>query len=214
MAENPILMEILRTGQIQVASQFKDRSIFPHSVPAAVGMFLQGIIDEIQAEISVEVGFAFGVSTLFICEALKKSERTRHHVMDPFQTNGFDQVGLRHLKAAGYDQILNFEEKHAHLVLPRLEEDGVLADFAFIDSSHLFDYTLLDFVCVDRILRVGGVIVFDDANYPSIAKLCRFIEANRAYTRIGQVPDSGLARSVAFRKDAMDDRDFRHFSDF
>lgn len=214
MAENPLLIEILRTGQIQVASNLKDRSVFPHSVPAAVGEFLQEIIAEIQAEISVEVGFGFGVSTLFICEALKKSERTRHYVMDPFQTTGFDQVGLRHLKAAGYDGILSFEEKHAHFVLPKLEEDGVVADFAFIDGSHLFDYTLLDFVCADRILRVGGVIVFDDVNYPSIAKLCRFVESNRAYTRISQLPASGLARCAAFRKDAVDERHFRHFRDF
>lgn len=67
---------------------------------------------------------------------------------------------------------------------------------------------------IDRILRVGGVVVFDDGNYPSIIRLCSFIENNRAYTRIGQVPAKGKARCVAFRKDANDERKFNSYYEF
>ena len=47
---------------------------------------------------------------------------------------------------------------------------------------HTFDYALVDFFHIDRILRVGGVAVLDDANMPSVRKVCRYIVTNRSYS--------------------------------
>ena len=34
-------------------------------------------------------------------------------------------------------------------------------------------------------LNIGGVIVFDDANWLAIRKVCRFVRTNRAYSVLG-----------------------------
>jgi len=43
-------------------------------------------------------------------------------------------------------------------------------------------------------LRVGGVVAIDDANWPSLHKLCRFILTNRAYRVYG--PCRSTSRQV------------------
>jgi len=37
---------------------------------------------------------------------------------------------------------------------------GVKIDFAFVDGWHTFDYTLIDFFYIDKILRSGGLVSF------------------------------------------------------
>jgi hypothetical protein len=53
--------------------------------------------------------------------------------------------------------------------------------FAFVDASHLFDLTLMEFVLLDKKLAVGGIIGLHDTWMPSLQKAVRFILANRAY---------------------------------
>ena len=36
-------------------------------------------------------------------------------------------------------------------------------DFIFIDGWHTFDYTLVDMFYADRLLRIGGYLLIDDA---------------------------------------------------
>jgi Methyltransferase domain len=67
-------------------------------------------------------------------------------------------------------------------------------DFAFVDGMHTFDYVFTDFFYIDKMLPVGGVIVFDDVYYPSIRKLCRYILTNLPYEAIG--PDAKRAPTL------------------
>jgi len=60
--------------------------------------------------------------------------------------------------------------------------NGTKIDFAFIDGMHTFDYTLIDFFYIDRLLNAGGVIVFDDLCIPAVNKVCRYALTNRAYS--------------------------------
>jgi predicted O-methyltransferase YrrM len=139
---------------------------------------------------SVEVGLGYGISSLFICEALSQVQAERHIVIDPYQFPGWGGIGLKNLKEAGYEGLVDFREVSSHLALPHLEAEGMKIDFAFVDGWHTFDYALVDFFYIDRLLRIGGLIVFDDALYPSIRKVCRYIATNRAYTVI----DDGARR--------------------
>ena len=145
------------------------------------GEFLQKLILELKPKVSVEVGLAFGISSLFICEALTQVQAERHVVIDPSQSDAWKGIGLSNLKEAGYEKLVDFKEMSSHLALPQLEADGLKIDFAFIDGWHTFDYKLLDFFYIDRLLKVGGVVVFDDLLYPSVHRVCRYIITNRAY---------------------------------
>jgi hypothetical protein len=159
------------------------------------GLFLQDSIRRIRPRMSLEVGLAYGVSTLFICEALREVGAVKHVCVDPhqfgvpesdlFQTNdrtGWGGVGAHVLGASGYGDLAEVRNEPSHLALPQLLREGYQVEFAFIDGWHTFDYAMLDFFYVDKMLRPGGVVVLDDALYPSIRKLCRYIVANLPYT--------------------------------
>ena len=66
-----------------------------------------------------------------------------------------------------------------------LERSGQHLDFAFIDGWHTFDFTMVDFFFIDRMLKVGGVVAFDDSNLPAIRKVCRFVKTNLEYSVVG-----------------------------
>lgn len=176
---NDVLAEILSTGYVKAVD---GESVKLHShISCEQGEFLQEIIEELKPKVSIEVGLAYGISALYICEALKKLPNAHHIVIDPKQKD-WKEIGLYNLEKAGYKDIIQFHEQRSHLALPQLESQGIKIDFAFIDGYHTFDHTLIDFFCIDRLLNVGGVVVIDDTNWPSIRKVCRFIVTNRSYS--------------------------------
>lgn len=177
---NIVLKEILTTNQVKSAD---GELVKLHShISPEQGGFLQEIIDKIKPKVSIEVGLAYGISALFICEALQKNYPAHHIIIDPFQFNYWKGIGLENLKRAGYGEIIEFHKEYSHIALPQLESKQIKIDFAFIDGMHTFDHTLLDFFFVDRLLNVGGIVVIDDCDFPSIKKVCRFIARNRSYS--------------------------------
>jgi predicted O-methyltransferase YrrM len=60
-----------------------------------------------------------------------------------------------HLARSTSDEFFGRRDPLAHLPMP-------LVDLAFIDGMHLSDYTLRDFMNVERYCAPGSVIVFDD----------------------------------------------------
>ena len=58
-----------------------------------------------------------------------------------------------------------------YLALPQLVGDRQTIQFAYIDGWHTFDYTLLDFFYVDKMLDPGGVVAFNDCALPSVRRV-------------------------------------------
>ena len=193
---NPILERIIETGMTETP----DGPPIPlHSqVATEEGEFLQQVISRTRPQTSLEIGLALGVSALYICEALTEVGASRHYVIDPHQYGmkedglvgetpeqlqaGWRGIGMFNLQQAGYGDLVELRSQVSHQALPQMEAGGVKLDFAFIDGWHTFDYALLDFFYVDRMLRVGGVVVFDDALYPAVRKVCRYVATNRRYS--------------------------------
>lgn len=186
---NQVLQEILTTGStvissgdvVQVHSQISGDDV----------RFLSEVLSGLDVNVSLEIGLAFGVSALAICQILKPG--TRHIVIDPFQNDPghWRGVGLDNLERGGFKDIIDFYESPSSVVLPWLERHGVKVDFAFIDGHHAFDYVLVDFFHIDRLLRVGGVVVFDDADWRSVRKVIRFVVANLNYEVYRVMPPGG-----------------------
>jgi predicted O-methyltransferase YrrM len=137
---------------------------------------LYRVVRAVQPRTSVEIGFAQGISTTAILKALADNKLGEHHVLDPNQRH-YGNCGLATVSASGVAEYLHFHEKYAEDIIPRLPK----IQFAFIDSSHLFDLTISEFVLVDKKLAVGGVIGFHDLWMPSLQKVLRYVLANRAY---------------------------------
>ncbi|MFC1934581.1 class I SAM-dependent methyltransferase [Chloroflexota bacterium] len=188
---NPVLDEIMHSGYTW--SPDGNRVKVDDAISLEEGAFLQKIIRDINPIECVDIGLGYGVSSLFICDALAKTPNASLITIDPKQFSsekgiGFNNrkerkgIGLYNLEKAGYQKMTHFYEAQSHLVLPKLEDQGVRIDFAFIDGWHTFDYTLIDFFYVDRLLNVGGVVAIHDTNREAIRKVCRFIITNRSYS--------------------------------
>jgi predicted O-methyltransferase YrrM len=189
---NSVLEKIINTQTVYNA-EGKAIGIAKTSVSGKEGELIQSVIKRIKAEKSVEIGLAFGVSALYICDALEKNKETKHYVIDPFQ---YDEnapwaggVGLFNLKKAGFESIVSFIAQPSHLALAGLENANEKVDFAFIDGCHTFDHAIVDFFMIDKILKVGGVIVFDDTNWESLTKVCSFVMSNRNYRVYDYIKD-------------------------
>jgi predicted O-methyltransferase YrrM len=200
---NPVLEDILRTGYTTSA---EGELIKVHShIPEEEGKSLQEMIFELRPKVSLEIGLGFGISSLYICEALAKVQAERHIIIDPFQRGacegnpGWRGIGLLNLKRAGYEKIVEFHDAPSFQVLPKLQADGLQIDFAFIDGWHTFDYVLIDFFYVDKMLQVGGVVVLDDFYYPSIRKVCRYILTNLPYRVFTKLAPSATQKETLKR---------------
>ena len=138
-----------------------------------------------KAKDSVEVGFAFGVSTLAILTALEEQGGGRHVVCDPFQTEDFGGGGLNNIERAGHADTLEFYQESSCIVLPRLVTEGRKFDLAYIDGYHSFDYTFIDYFYADLLLREGGVMAIDDWGMPQVYHVVEFLRTHKAYELLG-----------------------------
>jgi predicted O-methyltransferase YrrM len=141
------------------------------------------IVTETKAAVTLETGVAFGASSLAICEAKRNFEATDkiHYGVDPNQSKEYGYSALVSLEKEKLDSQFRLLEGPSHLMLPRLIEDGVRLDFAFVDGWHTFDYTLIDFFLIDKMLKPGGIVAFHDMHSLSKQKVLRYILTHRKY---------------------------------
>lgn len=143
---------------------------------------LMQLIEDTHAKTSLETGVAFGASALAICKAHKNNGGDhKHYGVDPNQFSFYGGVAIASLKKEGLSENFHLLEGPSHTMLPKLIEAGVVLDCAFIDGWHTFDYTLIDFFLIDKMLRPGGFIAFHDMYGPAKQKVLRFILSHRKY---------------------------------
>lgn len=196
-------------------------------ISAAEAELIAGVAAEVNPRISLEIGLGYGFSALAICGAPCKPRAPRRHiVIDPHQNTYWRGRGIHHLREAGYGDIIELHERPSYRVLPELESQELRIDFAFVDGWHTFDFVIVDFFYVDKMLRKGGVIAFDDADWPSIRPVLRYIVSNLPYSVVRTLPEKkaregvdvelGLEGScIALRKEADGDtRDVFHHRPF
>ena len=123
---------------------------------------------------SIEIGFAYGISALAITEEIVK-QKGKHVIIDKFQNSNWNGVGLDIIHQAGFSDHIYFYEEYSYVTLPKLLAEGRSFDFAYIDSTKLLDFLLVDFFFIDKLLEKGGIIVFDDVSFPGRRKLLSYI---------------------------------------
>ncbi len=123
-----------------------------------------------------EIGLCSGASALAILQALQDAGTGEHYACDPFQGDLGD-VGLGNVERAGLSTRLRFSAMFPEEAVPGWPK----LDFAFIDASHLFDLTVLDFVLIDKRLKVGAVVALHDLWMPALQRVARWAVTNRAY---------------------------------
>jgi predicted O-methyltransferase YrrM len=178
---NSVLDEILRSGVVrdQAGIVYPLRS----NVDLCEGRLLSELIESDSAiKKTLEVGCAYGISSLYICTALSHRSSPKHVIVDPFQRQEWKGIGILNLERAGY-RFFELIETPSEFALPEIakHESGTF-DLIFIDGWHTFDHTLLDLFYADRLTKIGGYIVIDDCNWSSVAKAVSYISRYPSYT--------------------------------
>ncbi len=224
---NTVLSKILETGTVTSP----DGQVFKlHShIPQTDCEIIQAWIETHNPQRLLEIGLGYGISALFICDALQAiGNNTTYHIIDSFQSSVYKATGLFNLNNADFEDVYTFHEERSEICLPELLKQGFRFDFALIDGNHTFDHTLIDFFYVNRMLEVGGIVIFDDIQMPSIQKVVAHVATYDCYTLL-QMPKPFLKskqaivrkmcnipqfRIVGFKKIATDKRDWDWHAEF
>jgi predicted O-methyltransferase YrrM len=173
------------------------------SVTRHRGEFIADLVRSERPHAALEIGMAWGLSTLFILKALLENgdEFRPHVVIDPGQSRLYSNAANRSLRDLGIADLVEFHEEPSELALPQLVRENRQFDLAFIDGSHQFDHVFVDLSFVHLLLRPGGVVIFDDANWSAVRLTCRFAETNYGYQAIADyVPKPSHHRPRLFRR--------------
>jgi predicted O-methyltransferase YrrM len=205
----PLLERIYETGKVET-DHGDLRSAEPVGVPRRHAVQLAELVRERELYSTLETGMAYGLSTLAIAGVHLGRGAGQHIAIDPAAAGYYEGIGLANLRRAGLDGCVRLVAAGSQLALPRLVEEGVRLDFAFIDGMHLFDYALIDFFYVDQMLTAGGYVAFHDTWMPAVQDVVDFVVANRQYEPVPGV-DGGLA---VLRKRQADRRAWNHYRPF
>jgi predicted O-methyltransferase YrrM len=161
----------------------------PSSVTPETAAVLYDFVRLMKPGRTLETGMAHGKSTLSICQAHRANGAGCHIAIDPWQETKFNSRGLANIERANLKDLLRFYQAPSDEVLPQLHKQGERIDFAFIDGNHRFQYTLLDFFYIDKMLKPGGHIAFDDLWLPAVRKVVSFVLKNTPYKLVRPVSD-------------------------
>jgi len=183
------------------------------SLPSSDGDALRDLLLTEGASTVIEIGLAYGSSALAIAEALVAggSTRARHLIIDAHQKQ-FHGSGWSAIVEAGISGICSLFEERSQIVLPRLLSDGLVADAAFVDGSHIFHNVFVDLFYLRELVCPGGLVVLDDCRYASVATAIRYFEVNTGWR-----PEPMLAstRLRAFRlPNPLTEPNFESFKPF
>jgi predicted O-methyltransferase YrrM len=161
--------------------------------------FIQQTMRERKPERTLEVGLAFGASTLVFCsehQRLGHKAAQQHVAIDPYQPYPpYDEAGVYAVERADLAGYLDYRAEFSEFVLPRLLATHQRFDFIYIDGSHLFENVFIDSFYAARLLNDGGWMALDDSSDPHVAKVNDFIRTNLAVA-VKEIP-LGARSSVA-----------------
>ena len=212
-----VIERLIREGSAVARSDGSVHNLFPTAVNAAEGEALRKWVADEAASNTIEIGLGYGISALFICEALVASENASlsHVVIDPFQKKRFAECGLQALDEAGVGGMVEYHDEDSQIALPRFRSEGRGFDFAFVDGDHRFDGVFLDLVNLGSLVRKGGIIFLDDYQLPAVERAASYFQSNLGWT-LEEVsgPDKHHQWAVLRTSTVPDTRPYGFFVDF
>lgn len=191
----PIIDQIFSSQTVQS----KDGISYPlrGNIDFDEGLFIHRLISGDESiNRTIEVGCGHGISSLFICDALKHKVDKEHFIIDPNQDTNYNGIGISNLEKAGVT-FFNFVAEKSEFALPKLAQTASGEfDLVFIDGLHSFDQVLLDFYYANHLVRTGGFIIFDDCSFYSVSKALAYILGYPAYKFHSQVKETSSKKRI------------------
>lgn len=189
------LRSIFENHQIQESDKGGFIKLHSHT-SLEQGLFLQEIFDLVKPKYSLEVGFAYGISTMFILEKHQEygSVEKSHIAIEPDTYWG--NAALYNIEKEGLTKFLSVEYDFSDIVLPKLWREGKKFEFIYIDTTKRFDIVMQDFYFIDKMLNINGVVILDDCGgvWPGIQRVARYINSLNNYKVIGRHSKSKITR--------------------
>jgi predicted O-methyltransferase YrrM len=178
------IIDEIRQKRTVTSTDGKTYPIKKHGIDAAEGRFLTEFIASRPDIIrTLEVGCAYGLSSLHIAGALARRPGAHYTIIDPFQNTDWSGIGVANLDRAGVD-FYELREEPSEIALPALLADGAEFDLVFIDGWHTFDQTLLDMYYANRLIKSGGYIILDDADWVAVSKAVSYFATYPCYEMV------------------------------
>jgi predicted O-methyltransferase YrrM len=182
------------------------------AVPPRQGMWIYDLVRQTKPDNTLEIGLAFGFSTVFFLAALHNNGKGHSFALDPYEVQHWGSVGLTR------EKVLNlvpgtfvFSDEDSIQGLTRFAREQRQFGVIFIDGYHRFDDVLIDFSLASLVCEPGGHIILDDLWMPAIQRVVAFIRRNRMDFTEVLTPIRNIA---VFRKTAADERPWHHFVEF
>jgi predicted O-methyltransferase YrrM len=181
---NTILKEIFESKSVQDANGARFSLHSNTSIEQC--LYIDKIMQQIRPEICIEIGLAYGVSALQILDSMGKFHTDfKHIIIDPYQDVDWKGIGLLNIDRAGYKNRVDFYQQLSDQVLPTLYIKNTKIDFAYVDSTKVFDTLMVDVFYITKMLNIGGVIILDDCDFPGIRMLVRFMAKHPSLEIVG-----------------------------
>jgi predicted O-methyltransferase YrrM len=212
-----VIERLLRDGAVIARADGSRHEIFPVAIPSEEGEAVRDWVRREGASRTIEVGLAYGISALHICEGLIANGHSdaRHLTIDPYQITGASSCGLQVLDEAGLSSIVEHHEERSQIALPRFLSEGRTFDFAFVDGNHRFDAVFVDLYYLEKLIRPGGIVILDDHQLPGVARAASFFLTNLGW-QLEEVSVSDPLHNWAVLRTSLtpDERPFSYFMDF
>ncbi len=195
-AKNPVLAEILRSDRVRDSSG-AEIPLDANNISALYADALYQTILKYAPATVLEIGMAFGISSLAILTALEEIGGDGKLIsIDPEQAGEkWRGIGIANVATCGFAGRHVLVEKPDYLALPELLNSGLRVELAYVDGRHTFDYVFLDFFYIDKVLVPGGIVGFNDAGWRAVHKVLKFVTRHRKYAEI----EVGLKRTYDAR---------------
>lgn len=149
------------------------------SISKNQGLYLSKLINKFKPKTVIELGFGYGVSTLWIQTANQKIDK--HIVIDPDHHTPNNPIIYRVLKDLPNLEIIYSTSQQYLATLVATKQK---ADFVFIDADEKFDAITTDMYFVTQILNPSGIVVIRNVWNPSVRKAVEFFAKNLPYQLI------------------------------
>lgn len=182
------------------------------------GLAIYNVVRSLGARRILELGCAHGCSSVYLAQGVADNGGGILVSVDPFEFSDFQGCGLQTVRRAGLGDQHQLIVERSELFLPKLVASNAEFDLVFIDTSHLYDQTIVESFFANKLLPVGGAMVFDDYGLSSVKTACNFAETNLGFVPHKIHHDAGRASAITnirfLIKTAQDDRVWFHFKPF
>jgi len=196
----------------QIGSDGKTHTMHPTTrISREQGMWIYSLCRAMKPKTTLEIGMAYGFSSIYFLAAIHDNGAGFHTAVDPFQDSDWHGVGSRKPERLGMSDHFRLIRELSVAALAHRADAGEMFDVIFVDGNHRFDDVLVDFTLSAELCPMGGCIVLDDMWMPSIRRVAAFIRMNRADFEEVATPVGNIA---AFRRVGDDARKWNHYVEF